>query len=131
MKILILEFSLVVFLALGFGCQKEEWEIIELNNNVCKGLTSVDYTFFDYSGVVDTLSDDNSAFIIKGVEPGFIEDEIFWPCNLPAEYNQAGLEITFSGDVLITNGWTPGTPQPDYTGTPVVIIKAKIKVSGK
>lgn len=131
MKTFILEFSLVVIVAIGFGCQKEEWETIQLNNNACDGLNSVAYTFTDYSGVIDTLSGNNSTFIIKGVEPGFIEDVIFWPCNLPSKYNQAGLEISFSGDVLKTNAWTPGTPQPDYIGTPVVITEAKVKTSGK
>lgn len=130
MKTFILEFSFIVIVALGFGCQKEEWETIELNNTICKGLTRVDYTFSNYTGVVDTISGNNSTYVIKGIEPDFVEDVIFWPCNLPAKYNQVGLEISFSGDVLKTNGWTPGNPQFDFVGIPVVIAEAKIKVTG-
>jgi len=131
MKTFILQFSLLVVLAVGFGCQEEEWETIELNSNVCDDLTSIDYTFTDYSGVIDTLSGNHSTFIIKGVEPEFIEDVIFWPCNLPAKYNQVGLEITFNGEVLKTKDWIPGNPQPDLLGTPVVITEAKVKITGK
>lgn len=131
MKTFMIELSLIVIVAIGFGCQKEEWETIELNSDVCDGLTSVDYTFTNYSGFVDTLSGNNSTFVIRGDEPGFIEDVIFLPCNLPAKYNQVGLEISFSGDVLKTNDWTPGSPRPDLAGTPVVIAEAKVKVKGK
>lgn len=123
---------LIVFLFTGLGCQEdEEWETIELNSTICNGLTRVDYTFTDYTGVIDTLSGNYSTYVIKGVEPEFVEDVIFWPCNLPSEYYQVGLEISFSGDVLKTSDWKPGNPQPDYVGTPVVITDAKVKVTGK
>ncbi|HKJ78513.1 MAG TPA: hypothetical protein VKA10_03215 [Prolixibacteraceae bacterium] len=129
MKSFILKFSFIfLFVATWLGCEKEEtWEEIQLNNNVCANTVGVDYSFTDYSAIIDTLSSKNPMYILRGTKPEFIEDVVFLPCNLPVQYNQPGLEINFSGNVLLVKDWVPGDVQSDLLGTPVTITSAKIK----
>ncbi len=122
--------SIVVLLLLfvGAGCQKDEWEIIELNDNLCGETIGVIDTFTDYSGIIDIIPDISSTiYFIVGNEPETINEVLFIACNLPTKYHQQGLEIIFSGEVLNVKDWVDGETQADYIGTPIKIINAKIK----
>ncbi len=119
----------LLFLFLGASCQKDEWEEIVLNDSSCSGVIGILDSFTDYSGTVRnmfTVTGTNTFFIIVN-DPETSTELRYMPCNLPAQYQEEGLNIIFSGEILNLKDWVDGEAQASFIGTPVKLINAKIK----
>ena len=116
-------------LFLGVSCQKDEWEEVALNDNSCSGVIGILGSFSDYSGTVRNMFPviGTNTFFIIIKDPKTSTERRFMPCNLPAQYQEEGLRIIFSGEILNLKDWVDGESQSSFIGTSVKLTNAKIK----
>lgn len=130
-KIFKLSQLVLLILFLGASCQKDEWEEVVLKDNSCSDVIGILGSFSDYSGTVRnmfTVTGTNTFFIIVN-DPETTTERRYMPCNLPAQYQEEGLRIIFSGEILNLKDWVDGETQASFIGTPVKLTNAKIKRS--
>jgi len=123
-------FLLIFFLISTNSCS-DDWSDIELTTSC--------YNEFETSGIITdqkaTVASDNSNPIFLLIEE---ESEYYfvWPCNLPLQFQQEGLEVIFSAELKALPTSEPidtledGTIQYntwDYLGIPACLTSLQIK----
>ena len=116
----------LLMILIGAGCEKEEWEEIDLLP--CEWQGEVIEIVTNYSGTIIKYPSTN-AWVITGTVTGPpIKEFVFSPCNLPVEYQKENLEIIFDGELIDVQDWLEGNPQADFVGAPLNLTYAKIRI---
>ena len=131
MKNLFASVILIILTVLLFGCEK--WNAVELSTGCFDEFPTSGF-LYGQEGKVQAVTENDQANLVIVRKPDGVSS-LFFPCNLPPEYQKQGLEIKFDAEIKNIPDQICDTITPDsihcisidILGTPVTFTSLEVK----